>query len=198
MVYFAEKEKTHTMSKYVPSFSSCLEQPSHILFLNIFFSRGQFSSILLLVHLKSGLIRGGTSVFIQFFSSFHSQKWLYKRGGLSWGGQFSSILLLVHLKSGLIRGGTSVFIQFFSSFHSQKWLYKRGGLSWGGQFSSILLLVHLKSGLIRGGTSVFIQFLNGSKLILWFMASIHLKFYLKEAVILQKSLMILIRWCVYW
>jgi hypothetical protein len=152
MVYFAEKEKTHAMSKYVPSFSSCLEQASHILFLNIFFSRGQFSSI----------------------------------------------LLLVHLKSGLIRGGTSVFIQFFSSFHSQKWLYKRGGLSWGGQFSSILLLVHLKSGLIRGGTSVFIQFLNGSKLILWFMASIHLKIYLKEAVILQKSLMILIRWCVYW
>ena len=72
-------------------------------------SRGeQFSSILLSVHLKSGVIRGVVSLegssLVVFYYLIASEIWRDKRGGLSRGEQFSSILLSVHLKSGLIRG----------------------------------------------------------------------------------------------
>jgi hypothetical protein len=61
-------------------------------------SRGeQFSSILLSVHQKSGLIRGvvfleGSSLVVFCYLSA-SEIWPDKRGGLSRGEQFSSILL---------------------------------------------------------------------------------------------------------
>ena len=71
-------------------------------------SRGeQFSSILLSVHLKSGLIRGVISLeessLVVFCYLSTSEIWPVKRGSLSRGEQLSSILLSVHLKSGLKR-----------------------------------------------------------------------------------------------
>ena len=124
---------------------------------------------------------------------FASEKWPFKRGGLSSGVKINTFMLTFTLSNGHSRGvasrqgglskGVPPSMYWYpfceaTPFASEKWPFKRGGLSSGVKINTFMLTFTLSSGHSRGaGLSSGWPLKRGSTVYAYFLISIYVIYF---------------------